>query len=130
MDAFLTLGDDRLDALQVRTLGRPVSGAARAVLLASEHDGWDAIRHVLLGCLVDEHFGVARDVQGGGTCLAGHFVDESDVGEGAAHHDFVVAASGAVGVVVLGFDALLFQEFAGWRADCDVACGTDVVGGN
>ena len=48
-----------------------------------------------------------------------HFVLDADVGEGAAHHDFVVAAAGAVAVEV-GFANLMFhKEFSGWRVGFD-----------
>ena len=42
-----------------------------------------------------------------------HLVLDADIGEGAAHHHFVIAAPRAIGVEVDGGDAVLDQIFAG-----------------
>ena len=55
---------------------------------------------------------------------------EAHVGEGAADHDFVVAAAGAVGVEVGGLDAVVGEIVAGRAVGFDVAGGGDVVGGD
>ena len=59
-----------------------------------------------------------------------HEVADPDVGEGAADHDAVVAAAGAVGVEVLGGDAALDQQLAGRGRGLDAAGRADVVGGD
>ena len=48
-----------------------------------------------------------------------HLVLDADVGEGAAHHDFVVAAPRAVAVEVGAADLMLLQEGAGRRVRLD-----------
>ena len=46
---------------------------------------------------------------------AGHQqILEADIGEGPAHHHFVIAAAGAVGIEILGLDAVGDQITAGW----------------
>jgi hypothetical protein len=61
---------------------------------------------------------------------AHHVVLDADVGEGAAHHHFVVAAARAVLVEVGHGDAVLGQVFAGGRGGLDRAGRRDVVGGD
>jgi hypothetical protein len=57
-------------------------------------------------------------------------VADADVGEGAAHHDFVVAPARAVAVEVQRVDAVLGQIGAGGRGLLDGPGGADVVGGD
>ena len=59
-----------------------------------------------------------------------HLVLDADVGEGAAHHDLVVAAPRAVLVEVGDRDLVLLQVLAGRRGGPDGAGGRDVVGGD
>src|SRR5690606_34019047 len=63
-------------------------------------------------------------------CSSIYLVADTDVGEGAAHHHFVVAAPRAVGVEVPGGDAQGLQVQAGRRAGLDVAGGGNVIGGD
>src|SRR5439155_16295120 len=55
MDALEGLRDDRPHAEEQRTLRRPVTRAARAVLLACEYDERRAIALVAHRCVVDHH---------------------------------------------------------------------------
>ena len=55
---------------------------------------------------------------------------QADVGEGAAHHDLVVAAPRAVGVEVRRLDAVRDQVLAGRAVGLDGAGGRDVIGGD
>ena len=59
-----------------------------------------------------------------------HLVAEAYIGKGAAHHDFVVAAAGSIGVEVLWRDAALGEIFCGGGFLGDVASGGNVVGGD
>ena len=59
-----------------------------------------------------------------------HEVLDADVGERAAHHDFVVAAARAVLVEVGRCDVVLEQVLAGGGGGLDGAGGRDVVGGD
>ena len=59
-----------------------------------------------------------------------HFVADTDVGKGTAHHDFVVPAACAVGVEVTNFDAMRLEVFT-CRAFClDRTGRRNVVGGD
>src|SRR3546814_20765980 len=55
---------------------------------------------------------------------------DPDVGEGAAHHDLVVAAPGAVGVVFRGRNLVVAQVDAGGGGRLDRAGRGNVVGGD
>src|SRR5262249_12710827 len=109
----------------------PIAGAAGAVFLAGEDDERDAGALVFDGGIVDRHdraFGLMLGYAALGA--GGHEVLDADVGEGAAGHDAVVAAAGAVAVEVLVFDAVLREILAGGRGFLDGAGGGDVVGGD
>ena len=61
----------------------------------------------------------------------GHEVADADIGEGAPHHDFMVAAAAAVAVEVFG--SLTPCSMRYWPAGVFVlegACGGDMVGGD
>src|SRR5690606_4056593 len=59
---------------------------------------------------------------------AEHFVLDTNIGEGAAHHHFMVAPSRTVGVEVFRLHAQLLQVQAWLRARLDVARWRNVVG--
>src|SRR5262245_44867659 len=59
-----------------------------------------------------------------------HEVAQPDVGEGAPHHHFVVAAPCPVRVKVLLLDTLLDEVACGRAGLRDVAGGRDVIGGH
>ena len=76
---------------------------------------------VALGGLVDGGLLAVGQVQGDPALGArGQLVAQPDVGEGAPHHDLVVAPSGPVGVEVGPLDAVVGQVAAGraWWARC------------
>ena len=136
VDALEALGDHGAHAEQVRALGRPVARRAGAVFLAGENDERNALVLVAHGGVVDEH-PLARGMVDGVAALdhvaalvLHHLVLDADIGEGAAHHDFVVAAPRAVLVEVGDRDLVLLQVFAGRRGRPDVAGRRDVVGGD
>jgi len=58
------------------------------------------------------------------------FVEQADVGEGAAHHHLVVAAACTLGIEVFAGHSPALELRAGGSVLGDVACGADVVGGN
>jgi hypothetical protein len=130
VDALEALGDHGLDAQQHGALGRPVARGAGAVFLAAEHDQRRAFGLVAHRRVVDRH-SRRRVVLGHAAFGAGqHLVLDADIGEGAAHHDFVVAAARAVAVEVLLQHLVLAEIFAGGAGFLDVAGGADVVGGD
>ncbi len=136
MDALEALGDHRADAEQLGALRRPVARGAVAVFCAGEDDE----RHLLLGVfhrrVVDRHLGAVGPVLGLAAlrhvAVVGlaHEVLDADVGEGATHHDLVVAAPRAVLVEVLQRDLPLGEVGAGGRGLLDRAGRRDVVGGD
>ena len=131
MDALEALGDDRAHAEEARTLGRPVAGRARAVFLAGEHDQRPTLGLVLHGRIVDRHHLFGGEVLGHPALdLRGDAVADADIGKGAAHHHFVVAAPGSVAVEVRHFDPVSDQVLARRRRLADIAGRGDVVGGD
>src|SRR5271165_202896 len=122
MNTLEALRDDSLHAQQVRTLGRPVTGRSRAVLLAGQDDQ----RHLTLGVfhagVKDTHLLTLRQ-QARYTALGAgrELVAQTHVGKGPAHHGFVIAAARAVAVEVGRLDAVLGEILPGWAARFDVA---------
>ena len=81
-----------------------------AVLLAREDQQRHAVGLVPHRRVVDRHQFAVGLVHGHAAFDARHHeVLDPDVGEGAARHDAVVAAAGAVAVEVLGLDAVLLK---------------------
>src|SRR5690606_25650381 len=72
MDTLEALGDHRLHAEQHRALGSPVSGRARAVLLASDDDERRAFLLVAHRRVIDAHLLTARNVYRDTAFGAGH----------------------------------------------------------
>ncbi|MCY1501118.1 hypothetical protein D9M68_351810 [compost metagenome] len=131
VDAFEAFSDHRLDPQQVGALGRPVAGRPGAVFLAGHYHQWRAFGLVAHGGVVDRQFLAAGHMQGVAAFLtAEHLVTDADIGEGAAHHHFVVATSRAIGVEVRGGHAVFAQVASGRAVGLDVAGGRDVVGGH
>src|SRR5690606_38649553 len=100
--------DHRPYAKQVGPLGCPVAARAGAVFLTGNDDERRAVLRVLHRRVVDRH-GLAAVLRHPTFDAGNHLVANADVGEGAAHHDFVVAAAAAVGVEVLLLDLVLDQ---------------------
>src|SRR5690606_18857628 len=118
-------------AQQAGALGRPVARRAGAVFLAGEDDQRTAFRLIAHGRVVDRHRLFRGEVLGDAALdVGGDAVADADVGEGAAHHDFVVAAAGAVAVEVQGVDAVVGQVLTGGRGLLDRTGRADVVGGD
>jgi len=93
VDAFETFCQHRLDPQQVGALGRPVTAGAGAVFLAGDDHQRRALGLITHGGVIDRKLFTAGHVHGVATFLAGqHLVADADIGEGAAHHHFVVAA--------------------------------------
>src|SRR5450830_427141 len=137
VDTLERAGDHGFYAQQLRTFGRPVAGRAGAVLFAAEHHGRRAFSNILHRCVVDRHLFAGRLVDRDAAfdcrtvCLGrDHAVFDTHVGEGAAHHDFVVAATRAVGVEVRFQDAVFLQPLACRAVFLDRTGWRDVVGGD
>src|SRR5258706_1929231 len=101
MDALEAVGDDRAYAEQARAFGGPVARAAGSVFLTGDHDQRHFLLRIAHRGIVDAHLLAARLVDGYSTFDArDHLIPEANVGERAAHHDFVVHAPRAVVVEV------------------------------
>ena len=128
MDPLEALRYHCLHTQQIRPFRCPVPTRPRTVLLSAENDRLLMVVLVPFCCIEDVQDFFGGEVDGLGSDLAvEHFVDDADIGEGASCHDEVVAPPRAVGVEILLFDALGFQEAGGGRSACDVAGGRDVV---
>ena len=131
MDALEAFDDHRFDSQQERALGRPVAGGAGAVFLAAEDHQRHTLGLVAHGRVVDRHLVAGRQVlRHAAFDIVQHLVPDADVGEGAAHHDFMVAAAGAVAVEILLLHLVLTEVLAGRGRLADIAGRADVVGGD
>src|SRR5262245_30359093 len=131
MDALEGLRNNGADAKQFGPLGRPVARRAIAVFNPGEDHQRHAFLTVLHGGVIDRHFlfrGIVDRIAPFAAVLAKHVISDADVGEGAAHHDLMIAAAGAVLVEVRHADAVIDEVFARRRGGLDGARRRNVVG--
>src|SRR5687767_14949949 len=102
MDTLEALTNHRAYAEQARSLRSPVAGRAVAVFRASEHDQRHLLLLVLHRRVVDRHLLAVGPMPGQSAfrnisvgALQNEVLD-ADVGEGATHHHFVIAAPRSV----------------------------------
>src|SRR5580704_1840244 len=108
VDALEAFSDDRLDAEQCASFRGPVARGSHAIFLAAEYDQRDTFGLVPHGCVIDRHLLTGWIVLRNTTLDAWHhLVADADVGEGAAHHDFVVTAPRAVAIEILWLSLML-----------------------
>src|SRR3974390_1269785 len=114
MDALERLSYNCAHAEQDGALGSPVARRAGAVFLASEDDERHAFCFVLHRSIVHRH-PLLRRIMDRVAALdtRNHLVLDANVGEGAAHHYLVIAASRAVLVKVLWPHLVITQIFSG-----------------
>ena len=131
MDTLETFGDHGAHAEQRGALGCPVAAGAGAIFLAGDDHQRRAIGLVGHGSIIDGELLARREVARHAPFDARHhFVADADVGEGAAHHHFMVAAARAIGVE-LRLGHLAFGQVAAGRARfLDAAGRADVIGGD
>ena len=134
MDSLEALGDDGANAQKARALGRPVARGAIAVFGARKdhqrglfsrvfHRGV-VDRQLLARGIMDRHTAFEHRAVGGHV----HEVLDADVGERAAHHHFMVAATRAVLVKISLAHLTISQPATGGRGELDGAGRRDVVG--
>ena len=123
VDALVGFGDHRVDTLKVGALGSPITGGTGSVLFTGQDDELFASILILLGGVKDGHLLTRGHVDGGGTDLGHHLVDEAHVGEGTTGHDLVVTSAGTVGVEVLGGDVALGEVAGGGGILGDLTSG-------
>ena len=135
VDAFEAFGHNSLDSEEAGAFGCPVATGARAIFLSGEDDKRGAVglvfhagivdAHLLAGGLVDREAAFHARAVG----LSGdHEVFDTDIGEGAAGHDAVIATAAAVAVEIHRFDTVFDEVFSSGRAGFDGAGGRDVIG--
>ncbi|MBV6482779.1 MAG: hypothetical protein DIKNOCCD_02532 [bacterium] len=96
VDAFETLGDCSPDAEQAWPLGGPVPRGSCAIFLSGQNHQRHPLFTVLHGGIVNGHLSLVRQVKGKSAFHPRHhLVAQTDVGESAAHHDFMVPTAGA-----------------------------------
>ena len=131
MDALEAGRDHRAHAQQGRALGRPVARGARTVFLAGQHDQRRFLLAVARGRVVDaHHIAVGLQPRPSAVHATRQAVAQPNVREGAAQHDFVVAAPRAVRVEFARRHALFAQPLAGGRSGRDRPGRRDMVGGD
>ncbi|MNV39210.1 hypothetical protein D3C71_1307820 [compost metagenome] len=133
MDTLERLGDHCLDAQEVGTLCSPVARRTVAIFNTGEDDQWNALFLVFHRRIVNRHLFLRRIVDGVATFLAvraEHVVADADIGEGAAHHHFMVATARAVLVEVGHGNAVLRQIGASRRSSLDRTGRRNMVGGD
>lgn len=130
VDTLVGFGDDSVHTLKERTLGGPIAGGSRSVLLTGQDNELFASITVLFGGIEHGHFLTGGNVNGGGTDLRNHLVDKTDVGESTTGHDLIVTSAGTVGVEVLGGNTALSKVASGRRVLSNLTGGTDVIRGN
>src|SRR3954469_1852270 len=101
MDALERLSNHRSHAEQYGALRGPVTRRSRTVLFTGENDERGALFLEFHRRVVDELVLPALRHRGPSALGArGELVLETNVGESSAHHYFVVAAAGSVGIEV------------------------------
>src|SRR5687768_2291364 len=114
MDALEALRHHGAHAQEPCSLRRPVARGAGAIFLAGEDDERHALIAISHGGIIDRHLLARRIVPGDAALDArNHLVLDADIGEGAAHHDFVIAAPRAIGVEIDGTHLALGEKNAG-----------------
>ena len=128
MDALEALRDHGLHAEKRGALGRPVPRRARPVLRAADHHEGDAGLAVGHGRVEDRRLRAVGPLGVAALDPVEHLVADADVGEGAAHHDLVVAAARSVGVEFARRDLPVGQVPARRGGVLERARRGDVVG--
>src|SRR5277367_6634485 len=110
MDALITFGNHGTYSQQPRTLGCPVARGAGAVFLSGKNHERSLTLGILFAGVEDAHL-LAFGKQAGYAAFGSRseFVAQPNVGECPADHDFMVAATRAIGVKVGWLDAVFRQ---------------------
>ena len=126
VDPFVALREHGPHAKQAGALGRPVAGAAAAVLGAADDQQRDSLGGIAHGGVVDGGLLAAGLVGGEGTLAGAQRVAQTDVAERPPHHDLVVPTSRTVAVeLVKRRHAMCLQPLPGRAPRRDGAGGRD-----
>ena len=125
LSAITALTPSRLVPFAAQSRDEPVPYSLPATTIRG------VLRRIYHCRVIDGHLLAGGAELGVAALLAAeHFVPDADVGEGAAHHDFVIAAPRAVGIEILRLDLVGDQVFPGGAVLLDRACGRNVIGGD
>src|ERR1700692_67766 len=102
MDALKTFGNDSANSQQASALGGPIAGRARTIFLTGKNHQWGIFLFIGLGGFKNRNLFTLWEKFGGATFFAGEFIANTDIGEGAPHHHFMIAATRSVGIEILG----------------------------
>ena len=129
MDTFKAFSNHGLDAEQIGALRRPVARRTRAIFLATNHHQRHAFILVAHRGGVDRRH-IARRIMLGNAAFHArdHFIPDTRIGEGAAHHHLMVAAPRAIAVEIRLTHLVFQQIFTGRRRLPDIPRRGDVVG--
>jgi hypothetical protein len=130
VDALVGLSDNDLNTLEVGALSSPIARGTRSVLFTSEDNGVNTSRLVLISSVKDSHLFSGRDVDGSGTSLGHHLVDETHVSESTSSHNLIVTSARSVRVEVFIGDSALSKEASSRGVLGDLTSGRDVIGGD
>ena len=130
VDALVGLSDNDLNTLEVGAFSSPIARGTRSVLFTSEDDGVNTSRLVLISSVKDSHLFSGRDVDGSGTSLGHHLVDETHVSESTSSHNLIVTSARSVRVEVFIGDSALSKEASSRGVLGDFTSGRDVIGGD
>jgi hypothetical protein len=110
VNALVALSDHGANALERRTLGRPVPAGSGAVFLPGEHQEGRFIRCISGGRIVDRHHLPSGEVGGDPTFgVRRQPVPDSGIGKGPPHHHLMITATGTVGVEIGQSHALAYE---------------------
>ena len=118
VDTLETFGDHRLDPQKRRTLGRPVTTGAGPVFDAAKNHQRRARRLIGHRGVIDRGLRAIRALgiaalDPASVRIGQHFIPDPDIGESAAHHDFMVAAPRTIGIELADRHLPLQQILAG-----------------
>lgn len=85
---------------------------------------------ILLGSIENGKLLSRRNVDGFGTNLVHHFIDQSNVGESTSSHDFIVTSSSTIGVEVLLLDISFIEISSSRRVLSNRTSRRDVISSN
>jgi len=91
-------------------------------LFAAKDHQWGALRLVRHGRIKDCHLAAVWTQRIAAFYPVEHLILDADIGEGAAHHDLMIAAARAIGVELVRADLALGKIFSGWSCVFERAC--------
>src|SRR6185312_5015351 len=108
VDAFIAFGDHGADTQKRGAFGGPIPGGAGAVLFAGQDDQGNFFPAVADGGVKNGgRFAARQMARVAALGAGGELIAQADIGEGPAHHYFIVSAPRAVRVEIFSRDSVL-----------------------